>query len=46
MVQWLHVGLNEHTLHGTPPVVLVGRAHAMHLALATDGVAILLSCHT
>lgn len=46
VAQRLLTGLDEDALHGTPPVVLVGRAHAVHLALAADGVAVLLPCHT
>lgn len=46
MAYQLLAGLNEDALHGAPPVVLVGGAHAMHLPLAADGVAILLPCHT
>lgn len=46
MALWLLAGLDEDALHGAPPVVLVGRAHTMHLTLAADGVAILLTCHT
>lgn len=42
---WLLAGLDENTLHGAPPVVLVGGAHAVHLALAANRVAILLACH-
>ncbi len=38
-------GLDEDTLHWAPPVVLVRGAHAVHFALATDWVAILLACH-
>lgn len=38
-------GLEEDTLHGAPPVVLVRSAHSMHLPLAADGVAILLACY-
>ena len=46
VAQWLLAGLDEYTLHGAPPVVLVGRAHAVHLALAADGVAVLLPRYT
>lgn len=46
VAQQFLAGLNEDTLHCTPPVVLVGGAHAMHLPLATDGVAVLFSRHT
>lgn len=45
VVERLLAGLDEDALHGAPPVVLVGSAHAMHLALAADGVAVLLACH-
>lgn len=45
MTQQLLAGLDEDTLHGAPPVVLVGGAHAVHLTLAADGVAVLLACH-
>lgn len=46
MPQRLLAGLDEDALHGAPPVVLVGSAHAVHLALTTDGVAVLLPGHT
>lgn len=39
-------GLDEDALHSTPPVVLIGRAHAVHLPLSTYGVAILFARHT
>lgn len=39
-------GLDEDTLHSTPPVVLIGGAHAVHLPLSTYGVAILFARHT
>lgn len=45
VAQGLLAGLDEDAFHGTPPVVLVGRAHAMHLALAADGVAVLFARH-
>lgn len=45
MAQRLLAGLDVDTLHGAPPVVLVGRSHAVHLALASDGVAVLLARH-
>lgn len=38
-------GLDEDALHSTPPVVLIGGAHAVHLPLSTYGVAVLLACH-
>lgn len=38
-------GLDEHALHRPPPVVLVGRSHAVNLSLAADGVAVLLARH-
>lgn len=38
-------GHEEHALHGAPPVVLVGSAHAVHLALPADRVAVLLAGH-
>lgn len=44
MPEWILAGLNEHAFHGAPQVVLVGSAHAVHLALATDRVAVLLAC--
>lgn len=46
VAHWLLAGLDEDTLHGAPPVVLVGRAHAVHLALAADGVTVLLPRYT
>lgn len=46
VAQQLLAGPDKDTLHGAPPVVLVGGAHAVHLALAADGVAVLLACHT
>lgn len=45
VAQQLLAGLDEDPLHGAPPVVLVGSAHAVHLALAADGVAVLLARH-
>lgn len=42
---WLLAGLDEDALHGAPPGVLAGGAHAVHLALATDGVAVLFARH-
>lgn len=45
MAHWLLAGLDENTLHGAPPVVLVGRFHAMHFTLAPDWVSILLPGH-
>lgn len=39
--QWLCARLDEHALHGAPPVVLIGGVHAMHLSLSADGVAVL-----
>ncbi|MEQ2230992.1 hypothetical protein ILYODFUR_034864 [Ilyodon furcidens] len=44
--QRLLAGLNKHAFHGAPPGVLVWGAHAVHLALATDRMAILLACNT
>lgn len=41
----LQAGHDEDALHGAPPVVLVGSGHAVHLALAADGVAELLARH-
>lgn len=41
----LLAGLDEHALHGTPPVVLIGRPHAVNLSLAPNGVAVLLARH-
>lgn len=45
MTQRLLAGLDVHTLHGAPPVVLVGSSHAVHLMLAPDGMAVLLARH-
>lgn len=45
MAQRLLAGLDEHALHGAPPVVLVGRAHAVDLPLTLDGVAVLFPRH-
>lgn len=42
----VQAGLDEHALHGAPPVVLVGGPHAVDLPLAPDGVAVLLARHT
>lgn len=45
VAQWFLAGLDEDALHSTPPVVLIGGAHAVHLPLSTYGVAVLLACH-
>lgn len=45
MTNWILAGLDEHALHRLPPVVLVGRPHAVNLSLASNGVAILLARH-
>lgn len=45
MAKRLLAGLDEHALHGAPPVVLVGGSHAVDLPLAPDGVSVLLARH-
>lgn len=45
VANWILAGLDKHTLHRPPPVVQVGRPHAVNLSLASDGVAVLLACH-
>lgn len=45
VAHWVLAGLDKHPLHGAPPVVLVGRPHAVDLSLAPDGVAVLLARH-
>lgn len=45
MPERLLTGLNKHAFHGAPQAVLAGGAHAVHLALATDRVAVLFACN-
>lgn len=46
VAQRLLAGLDEDAFHDAPPVVLVGRGHAVHLTLAADWVAVLLPRYT
>lgn len=45
MTPRLLAGLDEHALHGCPPAVLAGGAHAVNLPLAADRVAVLFARH-